>query len=35
LKKKYREYRAAHEGRKPLYYEGRERWTPIPDEFSA
>ena len=31
----YREYRAAHGGRKPIEYEGRERWTPIPDEFLA
>lgn len=35
LKKRYREYREAHDGRKPIYYEGRERWTPIPDEFLA
>ena len=33
LKKKYREYRQANGGRKPIYYDGRERWTPIPDEF--
>jgi hypothetical protein len=33
LKKKYREYREAHGGRKPTYYRGRERWTPIPEEF--
>ena len=28
----YKKYRAAH-GKKPLYYEGREKWTPIPVEF--
>ena len=33
LKKKYREYRETHGGRKPIYYKGRDRWTPIPDEF--
>jgi hypothetical protein len=29
----YREYRTSHGGRKPIDYAGRERWTPIPDEF--
>jgi len=33
LKRKYREYRHAHGGRKPIYYAGRDRWTAIPDEF--
>lgn len=33
MKKRYCEYRAAHDGRKPLYYRGRERWTEIPSEF--
>jgi hypothetical protein len=33
LKTKYRAYRDAHGGRKPIYYTGRERWTPIPKEF--
>ena len=33
LRKWYREYRASHGGRKPIDYAGRERWTPIPDEF--
>jgi hypothetical protein len=33
LKQRYREYRAAHGGRKPLYYERRDRWTDIPREF--
>jgi hypothetical protein len=35
MKKKYREYREANGGRKPLYYRGRNRWTSIPDEFFA
>ena len=35
LRKWYREYRAAHGGRKPVEYQGCERWTPIPDEFLA
>src|SRR5580765_5198517 len=33
LKKKYREYRETHGGRKPIYYRGRERWKPLPREF--
>ena len=33
LKKQYREYRAGHGGRKPIYYTGMERWTEIPREF--
>jgi hypothetical protein len=33
LRKWYREYRAAHGGRKPIDYARRERWTPIPEEF--
>ncbi len=35
LRSRYRAYRAAHGGRKPVYYSGRERWTEIPDEFLA
>jgi len=35
LKKRYREYRAANGGQKPLYYRGRERWTEIPAEFAG
>jgi hypothetical protein len=33
LRARYREYRSAHGGRKPLDYRGRERWTEIPSEF--
>ena len=33
LLRKYRAYRAANNDRKPLYYRGREKWEPIPDEF--
>ena len=29
----YRAYRAAHGGRKPIDYRGRERWTEMPEEF--
>jgi hypothetical protein len=32
LRKKYRAYREAHDGRKPVYYD-RRSWTPIPREF--
>ena len=35
LRAKYRAYRAAHDGRKPVDYRGREKWTPLPDEFCA
>jgi hypothetical protein len=31
-RKKYRDYLARY-GKKPLYYRGREKWTPIPREF--
>jgi hypothetical protein len=34
LRERYRLYRATHNGRKPLYYSGRERWTALPDEFT-
>jgi len=33
LKRRYHAYRKANEGKKPLYYRGRERWAPIPPEF--
>ncbi|MFP5378152.1 MAG: hypothetical protein ACLGHP_00025 [Vicinamibacteria bacterium] len=32
LHRRYAAYVARH-GRKPLYYEGRDRWTPVPEEF--
>jgi hypothetical protein len=33
LKQQYRKYRENHGGQKPTDYRGRERWTPIPEEF--
>jgi hypothetical protein len=33
LRAKYRAYRAANGGRKPLYYPHRDRWTELPPEF--
>jgi hypothetical protein len=33
LRARYRAFRAQFPGRKPLYYQGRERWTPLPPEF--
>jgi hypothetical protein len=33
LRAKYRAYRAANGGRKPVYYRGRERWSDLPPEF--
>jgi hypothetical protein len=32
LRSRYRKYRARF-GRKPIYYRGRDRWTPLPEEF--
>lgn len=32
LRARYRAFRAAHPGRKPLYYRGRQRWTELPQE---
>lgn len=31
----YRAFRKKHPDRKPLFYEGRSRWTPIPQEFQV
>jgi hypothetical protein len=33
LLRKYKEYRATHDDRKPIYYRGREKWEPLPREF--
>jgi hypothetical protein len=33
LKRWYRQYREANDDRKPVDYRGREKWTPLPDEF--
>jgi len=33
LRARYRAFRKANGGRKPLYYRGRQRWTEIPEEF--
>ena len=33
LRARYRAFRAAFPGRKPVFYRGRERWSPLPDEF--
>jgi hypothetical protein len=33
LRARYRAFRAAHPGRKPVFYRGRERWAPLPGEF--
>jgi hypothetical protein len=30
---RYRAFKDAHPDRKPLFYEGREKWTSIPREF--
>ncbi len=33
LRKRYRQHMRDHDGRKPIYYRGRERWMPLPSEF--
>jgi hypothetical protein len=33
FRKRYRAYKQKLPHRKPLFYEGREKWTPIPREF--
>ena len=35
LKRRYRQFRKANDGRKPLFYEGREKWSPLPPEYSG
>jgi hypothetical protein len=34
LRARYLAYRAAHGGKKPLYYARRDRWTEIPADFN-
>ena len=33
LRARYRAFRAEFPGRKPTFYRGRGRWTPLPEEF--
>ena len=33
LLKRYKEYRRTHDDRKPIYYRGRDKWEPLPQEF--
>jgi hypothetical protein len=33
LRARYRAFRAAHPGKKPIAYAGRERWTALPQEW--
>lgn len=33
LRTRYKEFRQAYPGRKPLFYKRRERWTELPTEF--
>ena len=35
LRKRYRAFRRKHGKLKPVRYDGRERWTPLPAEFSG
>jgi hypothetical protein len=34
MRARYRAFRAAFPGRKPVFYRGRERWTALPREFA-
>ena len=31
LRARYRAFKKAHPGRKPLWYRGRDRWTELPE----
>ena len=33
LRARYRAFRASFPGRNPVFYRGRARWTPLPEEF--
>src|SRR4029434_8356770 len=33
FRKRYREFKERYPDRKPLFYENRNSWTPIPQEF--
>ena len=33
LKRKYRQFRKANGERKPIFYQGREKWSPLPAEY--
>jgi len=35
LRTRYRAFMAANGGRKPIFYRGRHRWTPLPVEFAT
>ena len=35
LLKRYKEYRRTHDDRKPVYYRGRDKWEPLPQEFKG
>ena len=35
FRRRYRAFKERHPDRKPLFYEGRRRWTPIPGEFEV
>jgi len=35
LLRRYKRYRAANNDRKPIYYRGRDKWEPLPQEFRS
>ena len=35
LLRRYKAYRKTHDDRKPIYYRGREKWEPLPEQFKT
>ena len=35
LLRRYKEYRKTHDDRKPIYYRGRDKWEPLPKQFTG
>ena len=35
FRRRYRAFKEQHPDHKPLFYEGRDKWTPIPKQFRS
>jgi hypothetical protein len=35
LLRRYKQYRKTHDDRKPVYYRGRDKWEPLPEQFKS
>jgi hypothetical protein len=35
LLRRYKDYRRTHDDRKPIYYRGKDKWEPLPREFTG